>query len=341
MARNLAWALAAKTGLPYLYRKRHEHDCVILMYHAVVDGPRSYTRWTHVTASDFRWQIRWIKQRYRILPLSEVVQAIRNGRALPSKTAVITFDDGFRNNYTTAWPILKAEGVPATIFVTTGYLDSRRMNWSDQLFLDLQAAAPGELDLSAHGLGQHPIGSDASRSAVCDLVRRHVKTLPSATKNTILADISRFADRPGRRAVAEAPDFEPLTWDECREMATSGIVDFGAHTITHEILSRLPREAMRNEIEESCRIVRERLGVQDVPFAYPNGGRDDFDDHCKAVVQGANATCALTTIEGLCTRSSDVYALPRIGVGSDMTPSRFQVASSGIASGLKARLGRA
>ncbi len=156
----------------------------------------------------------------------------------------------------------------------------------------------------------------------------------------LLDAVFDYADHPDRIEPEFAEDFAPLTWDDARAMASSGLVDFGAHTVSHEILSRLPREDMRREVTESCAAVRDRLNLDKITFAYPNGGREDFDDHCKVAVRAAGATCALSTIEGLCQPGDDLFELRRIGIGRDMTPARFAVMCSGMLSSLKETLGR-
>jgi len=340
MIRELAWSTAARTGLPWFFRRHHRQKVLILMYHAVVDGPRPYTRWTHLDLKSFKWQIRHLKKRFQILPLSETVERMRTGRPLPANTAVITFDDGFRNNYTTAFPVLRAEGVPATIMLTTGYLDTGVPNWPDRLFLAVRGASAGELDLERFGLGRPRFDSVATRDATVDLVRGRAKQLPAAEKNELLTVVHEQVAASGHAEPEFAADFAPLSWDEVGQMAASGLVEFGAHSVNHEILSKLPRDAARREITASCDVLRGRLGLDRVTFAYPNGARADFDDHCKAVLREAGALCGLSTVEGLCGPGDDLYELKRIGVGSDMTPARFSVMCSGLLSSLKASLGQ-
>ena len=134
MGRDLIWSSAARVGLTRLSRARHREHVLILMYHAVIDGSRPWTKWTHLQLEQFEVQLRFVARHYRILPLSEVARAMRDGEELPPHTAAITFDDGYRNNYDVAWPVLRALDVPATIYLATGFLDSGTPNWPDRIF---------------------------------------------------------------------------------------------------------------------------------------------------------------------------------------------------------------
>lgn len=312
----------------------------MVMYHSVVDGPRPYTLWTQLPVGAFRQQLRHLQEHFRILPLSEVVERLRGGQSLPANSAVVTFDDGFRNNCTQAFPVLQELGVPAAVMLTTGFLDGGEPNWTDRLFLALRGAPAGELDLSRFGLPPFVLGESTSRMQAYDEIRMRCKGLPAARKSEIVSAVDDYAASPGGSEPEFAADFAPLSWEQVSAMASSGLVEFGAHTVHHEILSQLPRDAARAEIAQSCATVRERLELDRVAFAYPNGRRQDFDDHCKAVLHEVGATCALSTIEGLCAPGDDLFEMRRIGVGSDMTMDRFAVMCSGLASSLKATLGR-
>ena len=188
-ARELAWSVAERAGLPWLCRRRHRRKILIVMYHAVVDGARPYMRWTHLHRQSFVQQIHYLKNHYHVMPLSEVLDRMHTRDPLPPNTAVVTFDDGFANNYTTAFPVLKEAGVPATIFLVTGFLDTGRPNWPDRLFLALRTTLATELDLEHTVLGRHTFTSLKDRDATTDHIRMRMKKMPAAEKNRLLDEI--------------------------------------------------------------------------------------------------------------------------------------------------------
>jgi hypothetical protein len=135
-------------------------------------------------------------------------------------------------------------------------------------------------------------------------------------------------------------DFLPLTWQQVSEMHDTGLIQFGGHTVNHEILSRLEPEAMRREIVDCCEEIKERLELDKITFSYPNGTREDFGEVNKVVLKELGVPCALSTIEQLNRRDEDLFELGRIGIGADITPSRFRLLTSGFIPWMKLNLGR-
>lgn len=338
VARDVTWALVRGVGAAALFRRRYRNKIVIVMYHAVVEGERDYRRWTHLPVQKFAWQVAHLKKRFSLLRLSELLQRMREGAPLPPNAAVITFDDGFRNNYTTAFPILSALQAPATIFLVTGHIDTNTPCWPDRLFLALRSTRARELDLASFGLGRHLLGSVAARDATSDYVAARLKLLDAAEKNRILDAIVAQLDPGSGSPLGFAVDFQPLTWREIELMHDSGLIEFGGHTVNHEILSRLEPAEQRREVLESCTAVRERLGLEQVTFAYPNGTAADFTVHSKKILRDAGILCGVSTVEGLCDPTDDLYELKRIGVGCDMTPHRFALLCSGFLPWLKGEI---
>lgn len=121
-------------------------------------------------------------------------------------------------------------------------------------------------------------------------------------------------------------------------MRKGGLVEFGAHSVHHEILSRLTPEEMATEVRTSCAALRRYLGIEKVMFAYPNGRQEDFNAQVKDELQGAGACCSVSTVSGLNDHAADLFALKRVGVGADMTIESFKLKTSGFVDWMKALL---
>lgn len=335
MLKSSAFKAASLLGVPALCRYLNRDKLLIVMYHAVVPMERPYELWTHVHVDEFRDQIRLLKKHYHLLPLREALAALDLGQPLPPNSAVLTFDDGFENNYSCAFPVLQEENVPATIFLATGFIDSQNLNWPDRLYLLLLGTAQPYLDLSDRGFGVFDIRDGAGRSKTFSDLLMVLKSSAEASKNELLAEIDARIGPLDTLTQRYWHDFAPMTWDQAREMQASGLIDFGAHTVNHEILSRLSGDKIKKEIVTSCERVTEMLGIDAPVFAYPNGSAADFDENALAVLRELDLPCALTTIDRLCRKDDDVYELPRVGIGSDMTLSRFELACSGLLSSCK------
>jgi peptidoglycan/xylan/chitin deacetylase (PgdA/CDA1 family) len=229
----------------------------------------------------------------------------------------VTFDDGYADNLHVALPILERHGVPATVFVATGYLDGGRM-FNDTL-TELVARARGpRLDLTGARLGRHDLdGAGARVAAVRSLLEQAKRLAPEERA-------ARIAAAAAAVGAADLPDDLMLTSAQVRELADRG-VEIGAHTATHAILTTLDPAGAEREITVSRRRLEEITGRAVRTFAYPNGipGRDYAREHSELVRQLGFA-CAVTTARGVATAATDRFQLPRF---QPWTGSPFKLAA--------------
>ncbi len=248
--KSLLAAAMVASGVWRIARRRNRRRLRILMYHGVTDRP--LPTWTQLPVERFAEQMEHLRRHYRVVSLDEAVEGLRCGRALPDHAVVLTFDDGFRNNLTAAYPILRTHGFPAIIYLATAFLDRDPrfggLLWPDRLFLLLESAPEGELDLSAWGLGRFPLRGDPDRRRAREVLSAALKREDPARKNAVLEAIAAQVGEV-RGDLAQA--LEGLSWDEARDLDAQGLVRFGAHTMHHDILTRLPPEAVEEEINNS------------------------------------------------------------------------------------------
>lgn len=334
---RLRWRIMAAAGAHVLFRRLNRSRALIVMYHGVVPNGRPYYYWGQLAESKFRWQLEYLKRHYTVLPLPEVVAGLAGDRPLPPNAAAITFDDGYANNAAIAWPHLRDLGLPATIFLVTGMIGTRRLLWPDEVFVRIWRAMPRLLDLRHQRLGLFNLETARHRARSYETLIGALKKLPADRKDRLLDELKRLL--PSNRAIPDfSSDFLPMSWEEVERLAESGLVQFGAHSISHEILTRIPRDEAHRQIAESCRELRRRLPGMPLTFAYPNGGPDDFDSFLQDVLRDEGALCGLTTVEGLNERGADPFALQRVSVGADACSYRFPLRSSGAVPWLKSKL---
>jgi peptidoglycan/xylan/chitin deacetylase (PgdA/CDA1 family) len=295
------------------------------MYHGVSDAPLSPACWHQLDVESFRRQMEWVARRSAVLPLSEALPRLAAG-TLPPRACAITFDDGYRNVATNAFPVLARLGLPSTVYLATGTVGTDRVLWPDRVYLAFARTRAPEIDLRTLGRGVVRLADDRDRAEGYRITVGALKLLPAAEKDARLAEVERAlgADpRPRPR------DFRPLTWDDVARLTATGLVEFGAHTVTHDILSRLPDAEVVRQVMESHATVASRTGATPVSFAYPNGRTIDFDERAKAAVRRARIPWDFATTEVFCVGSSDPLALPRIGVAGHHSSSVFRLHASG------------
>ena len=309
-----------------LFRVINKKRFVILVYHGILKEKTSISCWWQLPLDKFEWQLEYLKKHYVVMHLRDVIDKIQHQEYLPDNVAVITFDDGFENNYTVAYPLLKEFNLPVTIFLTTDLIGKHQMLWPDKLFVLFLETKVKEIDLSNFGLNIFDLTSVEARQESFNLISNQLKTLRLNKKQELINFIENVLSEE-RIPTDYCDNFKLLSWEQVNQMNKTGLVHWGAHTCTHEILSNLDDSDLDDEIRKSCSKVSSY--GNNLLFAYPNGNKKDFDQRAKVILQELNVACSLTTISGLNSYSQDVHELKRIEIDNNMTRNRFKLLCSG------------
>jgi peptidoglycan/xylan/chitin deacetylase (PgdA/CDA1 family) len=252
---------------------------------------------------------------------------------VPDRAVAITFDDGYTDNLNVAKPMLERFSAPATVFVATGSIGSKRDFWWDQLatLLLLPSQLPETLELDVRGQkvrwrllppatakrrkGLRAAGRTSNdvlldRNQLYYAVYDELRLLNTHSRLEVLDRIAEWSGAPCNWS-SRRPT---LTENELCELARGSLIEIGAHTVTHPVLSNLTRDEQRREIIRSRERLREILERPITSFAYPYGGRRDFTRETACMVADAGFDCACSAETGAVWPSSDLYALPRISV---------------------------
>lgn len=263
----------------------------------------------------FTWQMETLASCFNVLSLSEAIAAIRENR-VPPRAVCISFDDGYRSCHDFALPILKRLGLPATVFVTTGYLDGGNM-WNDRIIEAIRLLPEGTLDLQDVGLGVHLMSGLADRKEIAQKINDNSKYLPTGDRLKVIEKLEKLTGVDSNIRLM-------LTREMIENLSKSG-VEIGGHTITHPILAKLNDDDARYEIEENKRVLEKIIGKPLELFAYPNGKvKADFDQRHVQMVSDAGYTAAFTTAFGTATNASDIFQIPRSRPW-DLTPFIFSM----------------
>ncbi len=290
----------------------------ILMYHRVVPKRDIWFFPYSITVSDFENQLIYLIKQYTLLSLDELVDHISEQKPLPKKAVVITFDDGYKDNYIYACPILKKYNVPAAIFLVSDYIGTGELFWWDKVSYAIYNTA-----LESLGLGQ--LGTYSLRSAEDKLraisnIITSLNELIEEQKNLVIEDL---VDISGVNIPVDLGKELILSWDEIREMSNNGIT-FGAHTATHPILTKLLLEEARKQIIKSKKRIEEEIGHAVTLFSYPNGAPGDYNEDIKEFLRASGFTCAVTGVPPrLVTPGTDVYELGRTSPGWNFDTFKF------------------
>ncbi|MBT0960599.1 polysaccharide deacetylase family protein [Denitromonas iodatirespirans] len=284
----------------------------IFLFHRVLPAPDPLFP-GEVDVAAFDRMVGWISRWFHVLPLTDALSRLKEGR-LPAGSAAITFDDGYADNLTHALPILLRHRASATLFVATGFLDGGRM-WNDTVVESVRRTPLAQLDLADIGMDSVPTGSDAEKRRAIEMLIPRLKHLPPEQRQAQVAAVAQAS-----RAVL--PDDLMLRSAQLKAWRQAGMA-VGAHTVSHPILSTTEPAAARQEMADSKMALESLLGERIGLFAYPNGkpGQDYQPAHARLAAElGFDA--AVATTWGAARRDSDPFQLPRF-TPWDRTKLRF------------------
>ena len=294
-ARQAAKSVAlVACGVGSISRRRFAGQGCILTFHGLRPGdglPEAGDHSLHLPVSTFRALCAELAAHNFVMPLREMVARWDAGEALPDEAVALTFDDGYASNHDLALPVLTEFGLPATIFLTTGFIDGEDMLWFQRVDRALQDRPLADLERQLARIKQLP--DDELREEVAELEAKAGLGEPSARD---LPAIMR-----------------PMTWKQARTMRDTGLIDFGGHTHSHPILARSAPEKQRQEIFGCRDSIQEELGFKPTLFAFPNGGPGDFTGETTGLLSEAGFDTACTMISGHITAQSRRLELPRYG----------------------------
>jgi len=289
-------SMAFNTGLIRLGRQFWSKSLTVLNYHRIDDLTRSDfdSFKPNVSASplEFDRQMKYLKRWFNVITILDLVGWLEGRQNLPPFAALITFDDGYLDNYSFAFPILQKYGFGATIYLATGHIAT-----DQPFFWDLAAYC------FFHTYQDHvtfPNGREltwsnlAERDQVLKSWVEALKILPEEEKQRLISKL------PGQLSVSIPKDYFRnlmMSWNHVREMQNGGIA-FGGHTVNHPILSRTTVEAAKTEITLSKLNIEKETGQPVLSFAYPNGMASDVNPEIVNIVKIAGYKTAFTLLNG-------------------------------------------
>jgi len=282
---------------------------LILLYHRVAELPLDPLLLS-VTPSHFEEHLQVLARITKPLSLRTLVRSLQANEVTPHGV-VVTFDDGAADNLHNAKPLLERYNIPATVFVATEYSKGEREFWWDELERLLLASPelPESLHLELNGTSVNWSAND-SREQLYQQLGDSLRLLPSAKRFDILRKLQQWS---GRGATPRSTH-RALSHDEIRQLAGGGLVEIGAHTVTHPVLSAIPRAQQQQEISESKTQLEQILNQPVVSFAYPYGTRDDYTRDSVELVKQTNFSCACSNFKGVVQPRTSLYELPRFVV---------------------------
>lgn len=289
------------------------------MYHGVLRQALPVPDYCFITEAQFRHQMKYLAKNFRVVTLSEALHQLQSG-SINYPTAAITFDDGYQNVFDVAFPILREFLLPATVFINTDFVGTSDTIWFCRL---IQAITGTSRPTLKWRNVKFDLSSASAKALSSKDLQFHLKKLEH---NDLLEQLEGIIDQleVDDALLESATDFRILDKSAIAVMAGSGLIQFGAHTASHSILTKIPLKTARDEVEKSVRSISDWTGQPCRLFAYPNGGTADYNDKIVTILEDFGIVAAVTTIQGPNTAHTPALELRRYGIHPRLTHMAFR-----------------
>lgn len=293
---------------------------LVLNYHRIGDPSQSLldrNLWS-ASADAFDTQVQIGAREFDVVGLQDLEHVLREKRG---RYLMFTFDDGYRDNYTLAYPILRARGVPATFFLTTGFLDQEQVPWWDEIAWMVRTSPLAALDVNPWTTNPVPFDERHRESAIHRLLNVY-KGIPGEQTGDYLEFLAG-ALKTGRIPRSFSKDLW-MTWDMVREMRRNGMT-FGGHTVTHPVLANQTAEQQDWEISECGRRLAAELNEPAYAFSYPVGGPNSFNLFTRTSLKQHGFRLGFTYYGMYCRQGhDDLHAISRTAIETDINLSQYR-----------------
>lgn len=327
--------LAYRAGvIDFTARLLRTDGAIILMYHSVANqkqaahiDPRN-----HVPPDIFEAQINYLLQNRTVVSLPDLLCCMQQGNPLNRKAVVITFDDGYLDNLTIAAPILERHGLPATLFLPTGYIDRGETQWVDQVYTAFKFRGRNTLIWGAGPVNEYHLDITDQYSTGYMAVCSSLLIASPSRRRMLLTNLYR------QLHPSTTPPRLTMTWEDVRNLVTHyNCFEIGAHSCEHTAMPTLDCQNAQQELQACTRRIEEKLGNRPRYFSSPYG-RSTQEVRQLVAKAGFEASFGGTTTGPIINKSTDPYALPR--VEAPCTMANFDLVTCSANTAFWRRLGR-
>lgn len=267
---------------------------VVLLYHAVqAENTDNTFNNIAISLANFKDQIKHLKKHINIVSFEQLLQAKKDA-------VVLTFDDGYANNLLRVLPVVEAENVPITIFISSFFMDGKREFWWDEL---------------AFYVTQVSVQKNHSETEKREMYNSHSSKIMPLDQLEKASYIEELFLRENMQ-LPFREEFRPLSLQELKILCNHPLVTIGAHTHKHNRMALFGKEEQHQDVFDNIKWLEEISGSSPKLFAYPHGGKTAFNSISKSVVKELNFSHAFAAYSGRISANSDKFALPRIHVGN-------------------------
>ena len=309
-------------GINRIFSRFTIHKGRILAYHGVTKKAPTVSNWQQIRVDEFIQQMAYLKKYYNVVPLTTMLEYLFYKKQIPNRCVALTFDDGYENNFSVVYPLLRELNLPATFFISTAFVENGNKSlWFDQVYEGIADYSDRNIDLSLCGFGILNTSTISAKSHVINLLCEQLKSL---SHREMQARLEYILEKVSMK-IGENILFPGMSCEQIRILAADPLITIGGHSHTHFVLSKLSEEEAWKEIIINKEFLEKNIGKPMTIFSYPNG---NWNSEIVSLLRRAGYEFALTTEENFVT--SKPYAVERMTVRNPSTIHLFEALVSGF-----------
>jgi|TARA_B100002003_G_scaffold112829_1_gene104351 peptidoglycan/xylan/chitin deacetylase (PgdA/CDA1 family) len=289
----------------------------ILLYHGITATPsfgiENFSK-KHLPVKEFEAQMEYLARNANVITLCEMVKILQGNYTIPQHTVSVTFDDSFRNIYKVALPVLRRYKIPATFFVSTGFVGTNKRFWVDLVEHYINKTSTDQLEVLFGGdVKQFEVKTNENKITAIVAIKSVLKKMKPVERDSFISALkcaTKVTDNGD-----DVLNYLNLTWEDVCELDDPPFYVVGGHSDNHEILSNINVDNLKREICECKNKLQERLGHTIDQFAYPEGQSEHFNEKVISELKKEGITICPSAIHGVNYRGTDPFHLKRIMVG--------------------------
>jgi len=306
---------------PFFY-----NEIPILTYHRVINTDKNYpfdSDLISATPTSFEQQMNFVKANYTAISMTEFISSLESNKQLPKNPILITFDDGFDDNYFNAYPILKKLDIPATFFVTTDYIGKQDTIWYERLAYFFNNTKANNIVIDELSLKLEV--TETNRFACYQDLIESLKLNKDDLRKSILNSLyNKYGDPYLNISTKEKCLSQFMTWEHLNELSQNNIT-IDSHSHTHPILSMLSQKQLSFELSESKKLIEERLKNRVKSIAYPVGQENSISTAVRNEAMKQQYAIGFSFISGMCDLNSiDKFNIKRLHIELDYPMALFK-----------------
>ena len=295
---------------------QNDEFCIFLFHGVITENPYKIRNYTgkHIKADIFKKCIQSLSENGNPISMDEVLFNCENHIKFPNRSYAITFDDGFENNLSIAGEILNQFKTPATIYVSTDFIEKNSMSWIDKIELAVEKVENGLIINNILDKNHFKLDSNETKIKFLNNIRHHVKNSRNINPEEFALSVCKKLRYSGDFSCKSQLD-KKLSWEQLKSAHESDYFTIGGHTHTHQILTFLNNKDLAKELDTSINLLEKKSNINLIHYSYPEGLSHCFSDKIIYELKSRGIKCCPTAIFGFNDCFTSTFLLRRIMVG--------------------------